>query len=108
MSILRKTVCQSFIVSLIACSTFFASAQTRPVAREYQLKAVFIYNFTQFVEWPSNAFSSDQAPMVIGILGTDPFGSDLEETIAGEKINGHPLLVQHYSTIEEVGACQIL
>jgi hypothetical protein len=95
-------------VPLIACSTFFASAQTRPVAREYQLKAVFLYNFTQFVEWPSNSFSSDQAPMIIGILGTDPFGSYLEETIAGEKINGHPLLVQHYNTIEEVGACQVL
>jgi len=107
MSILRKAVRQSFIVPLMACSTFFVSAQTT-VVPEYRLKAVFLYNFTQFVEWPTNSFSSDNAPMVIGILGTDPFGSYLEETVAGEKINGHPLLVQHFNTIGEVGACQIL
>ena len=89
------------------CSVFFVYAQT-PVAREYQLKAVFLYNFTQFVEWPPSSFSSDQAPMVIGVLGTDPFGTYLEETVAGEKINGHPLLVQHYNTIEDVGACHVL
>ena len=77
-------------------------------SREYQLKAVFLFNFTQFVEWPPNSFSSDQAPMVIGILGTDPFGSYLEETIAGEKINGHPLLVQRYNNVEEIETCQIL
>ena len=91
----------------MACSTFFVYAQT-PVAREYQLKAVFLYNFTQFVEWPTHSFTSDQAPMVIGILGTDPFGSYLEETVAGENINGHPLRVQRYSTVEEIGSCQIL
>ena len=107
MSILRKTGYQSFMVSLMACTTFFVCAQT-PVAREYQVKAVFLYNFTQFVEWPSSSFSSDQAPMVIGILGPDPFGSYLEETATGEKINGHPLLVQHYNIIEEVGACHVL
>jgi hypothetical protein len=80
----------------------------KPGSREYQLKAVFLYNFTQFVEWPSSSFSSDKAPMIIGILGTDPFGSYLEETVAGEKINGHPLLVQRYNSIEEAAECHVL
>lgn len=91
----------------MACSTFFVYAQT-PVVREYQLKAIFLYNFTQFVEWPPNSFSSGQAPMIIGILGKDPFGSYLEETVSGEKINGHPLLIRRYNSIEEVETCQIL
>ena len=46
--------------------------------------------------------------MVRGIFGTDPFGSYLEETVAGENINGHPLRVQRYNTVEEIGSCQIL
>lgn len=95
------------IVVPILISHFVLAAQAPPT-REYQLKAVFLYNFTQFVEWPANSFTSDQAPMTIGILGTDPFGSYLEETIAGEKINGHPLRIQHYNTVEEIGVCQIL
>lgn len=79
-----------------------------PVSREYQLKAIFLYNFSQFVSWPTASFSSDQAPMAIGIVGTDPFGSYLEEAISGEKMNGHPLTIERYSSIEEIGACQIL
>lgn len=83
------------------------TAQTSP-SREYQLKAIFLYNFSQFVEWPPGSFSSDQAPLIIGIVGTDPFGSYLEEAISGEKINGHPLVIERYSSIDQIGACQIL
>jgi YfiR/HmsC-like len=100
------------IALLCICSSLlmyskFSPAQV-PVSREYQLKAIFLYNFSQFVTWPANSFSSDQAPMVIGIVGTDPFGSYLEEAIADEKVNGHPLTIERYSSTEEIGACQIL
>jgi len=80
----------------------------RPGSREYQLKAIFLYNFSQFVEWPPGSFSSEQAPMVIGIVGADPFGSYLEEAISGEKMHGHPLVIERYSTVDEIGSCQIL
>jgi hypothetical protein len=107
MSLLR-TLISTFIlaVSLLTCQLAL-SAQASP-NREYQLKAVFLYNFTQFVEWPEQTFPSSQAPMVIGILGPDPFGNYLEEIIAGEKINGHPLRIKRFRTVEEIDACQIL
>ena len=92
--------------SLLMYST--PSPAQAPASREYQLKAIFLYNFSQFVTWPAATFSSEEAPMVIGIVGTDPFGSYLEEAIAGEKMNGHPLTIERYSSIEEIGACQIL
>ncbi len=46
--------------------------------------------------------------MVIGIVGTDPFGYYLEEAISGEKMNGHPLVIERYANTDEIGACQIL
>ncbi len=95
------------IIALLLISKLSLSGQQAPT-REYQLKAVFLFNFTQFVEWPGNSFSSEQAPMVIGILGKDPFGTYLEEIIAGEKINGHPLHIQHFDNVDEVGRCQVL
>src|SRR5258705_10422484 len=95
MSILKKITRQSFVTALLACSTFFGSAQ-RPATPEYQVKAAFLFNFTQFVEWPPSSFTSAQAPFVIGILGKDPFGTYLEEIISGERINGHPLVIEHY------------
>lgn len=76
--------------------------------KEYQVKAVFLFNFTQFVEWPANAFPSANAPLVIGILGDDPFGSYLDELIRGEKINEHPLIARRFKNVEDIGECHIL
>jgi hypothetical protein len=77
-------------------------------SREYQLKAAFLFNFTRFVEWPAGSFSSGNSPMVIGILGTDPFGSYLDEAISGEKIDGHPLIIQRYDHVDQIVTCQVL
>jgi hypothetical protein len=85
---------------------FFASAQV--VTREYQVKAAFLFNFTQFVEWPAQSFTAPQTPAVIGILGKDPFGNYLEETIVGESINKHPLIIRHFNNVDEITNCQIL
>jgi hypothetical protein len=76
--------------------------------KEYQLKAGFLYNFAHFVEWPGSAFPDANAPIVIGILGSDPFAHDLDAIVQGEKVNNHPLLVQRYQQIDDVKNCHIL
>ena len=51
---------------------FEAHAQNSSVSSEYLIKAGFIYNFANLVQWPSNAFTQPDSPIVIGILGEDP------------------------------------
>lgn len=75
---------------------------------EYQVKAVFLFNFSQFVSWPTNAFASADSPLVIGVLGDDPFGSQLDSVVAGERAGGRPLLVRRYREVSEIKDCQIL
>jgi len=75
---------------------------------EYQLKAVFLYNFAQFVEWPARAFLEPTAPLIIGVLGEDPFGPYLDELVNGEKIGDRPLIVHRYKRAEEIADCHIL
>ncbi len=77
-------------------------------SREYQVKAVFLFNFTQFIEWPAEAFADPAAPLVIGVLGEDPFGAFLDETVRGERANGRSLIVERYRRIQEIGNCQVL
>jgi hypothetical protein len=89
---------------LIACGMGMAAT---PVS-EYQVKAVFLFNFAQFVEWPASAFRRPDAPFVIGVLGTDPFGPDLDQAVRGESVNKHPLMVERYKSAEDIGDCQIL
>lgn len=84
-----------------------ASAQG-PVSREYQVKAVFLFNFAQFVEWPAAAFGGEQAPLVIGLLGDDPFGAYLDEAVRGETVHGRPLRIERYQRVEEIRTCHVL
>jgi hypothetical protein len=75
---------------------------------EHRLKAVFLFNFTRFVEWPASAFTAPDSPFVIGVLGHDPFGSDLDDVARGETVNGRPLVVKRIQTVQDATACQIL
>ena len=84
-----------------------SSAEPTP-SKEYQIKAAFLYNFAQFVEWPPGSFSEARSPLVIGVLGDDPFGGFLDELVREEKVNGRDLIVQRYRRQEEINACHIL
>jgi hypothetical protein len=67
-----------------------------------------LFNFAQFVDWPPTAFPDRQTPLVIGILGQDPFGSYLDETVRGERVNNRPLIVRRYRRVEEIQTCHVL
>jgi hypothetical protein len=79
-----------------------------PAPSEYQIKAAFLYNFAQFVDWPAEAFQDAQAPLVIGILGDDPFDASLDDIIRGEKVNNRPLVVQRYRRVADMKSCHVL
>lgn len=72
------------------------------------MKAVFLFNFSQFVSWPPQAFVSASAPIVIAVLGRDRFGPDLDAVVSGERVNGHSLVVRRYDHVSEVDGCHIL
>lgn len=78
------------------------------ISHEYQVKAVFLFNFSQFVEWPQESLPTPATPLVIGVLGKDPFGSFLDQTIDGEQVNGHPLTIKRFTKIQDVTTCHIL
>lgn len=75
---------------------------------EYKIKAVFLYNFSQYVEWPLPVLPEDDSPFIIGILGKDPFGSYLDETMRNERVRKHPLIIQRFNRVDEITACHIL
>jgi hypothetical protein len=75
---------------------------------EYQIKAAFLFNFAKFVEWPPRAFAGATSPIVIGILGDNPFRDDLARTIQGKTIDEHPLLTKEYRSPAEATNCHIL
>jgi hypothetical protein len=78
---------------------------------EYLIKAGFIYNFAKFVEWPSAAFSQPDSPIVIGVIGTDPFGSVLDHIVEDKKIGPRGFVVKRYKggkDLKDLKDCKIL
>ena len=73
-----------------------------------RVEAAFIYNFTQFVEWPADAFHGKDAPFVVAVVGEDPFAGALEHAMAGKLANGRPVVVRHFASAEVIEGCQIL
>jgi hypothetical protein len=81
----------------------------RPAAiDEYQMKAAFVYNFAKFVEWPADAFNGAGAPLSICILGRNPFGRSLVDTIEGQAVNGRKLVVVEISDAKQASRCQVV
>jgi hypothetical protein len=101
----RRAACALLLVILLATSLApITQAQT---ANEYQLKAAFLYNFAKFVEWPPDAFSGG-TPLVVGLIGDDPFGGAIDQAISGKTVNGHQLTIQRLKWGQNLRACHIL
>jgi hypothetical protein len=92
-----------FVAFQIAVTPAFAQ-----VSKEYQLKAVFLWRLAQFTQWPSNAFENAGSPIVICVLGENPFGDALDEAVRGETAHGRKFVVRHYRTVREIKTCHIL
>jgi len=92
------------VIAIALCLTRSAYA----ASREYQVKAAFIYNFTQFIEWPKDAFAGPDAPFVIAVLGQDPFDGALENILAGKSVGNRPIVTKHFSSVADIGPAQIL
>ena len=77
-------------------------------AAEYQLKAVFLYNFTRFIDWPVDAFDSPYTPFVIGIIGDDPFVPFVQAAVHGERLGTHLIHLKRFESIDQIEDCHIL
>ena len=75
---------------------------------EYSVKLAFLFNFTKFVEWPPDSYRDPQAPLVICIIGRDPFRQDLEAELRTRKVGDHPVEVKTLRSSDKLSACHIV
>jgi hypothetical protein len=104
------TVALACCLAVVSASWVVAqqSSDDGVINREYPLKALFLYNFGSYIEWPAEAFAGPQAPFVIGVLGSAPVESTLKELAATKTIAGRRIVVERFSSAEQVEPCQIL
>jgi hypothetical protein len=74
---------------------------------EYQVKAAFLYNFVKFVEWPAS-LAEQRGPIVMCVIGKDPFGDLLVRAVEGKSVNGRPIVVRNVAEPGAAVSCQVL
>jgi hypothetical protein len=75
---------------------------------EYQVKAAFLLNFARFVDWPPTAFDAPADPLIIGIVGDDPFGDGIDRLIEHKFVSGHALQVRRFPDAKSLGRSHVL
>lgn len=104
-----------FIIAILASLSLAVGASAQSAgsdeSSEYLIKAGFIYNFAQLVQWPETAFPQADSPIVIGVLGSDPFGATIDNVVQGKKLNGRSLVIKRLKwgkDAKEIRECNIL
>ena len=105
-----SAILQSVVIGLIVLSSRVptSAATPRPAVSAQKLEAVYLLNFGRFVSWPASDFTDAQSPLIIGVLGRDPFGRFLDDVVKGETIGQHPVIVRRFASVREVDRCHIL
>ena len=96
------------LLGVLFLSHIRLGAADSSVSKEYQIKAAFLYNFTKFVEWPRSRFPDDSSPIVIGVLGQNPFGDELEKIVHDRKVNGRGIAIKIIDSPAEAAAVHVL
>jgi len=89
------------------------SARTTALAQqsdpdEYQVKATYLYNFGKYVKWPASVPASKADFFPVCVFGQDPFGAILDSTLAGETLDGKPVVLRRISKPQDGVECRIL
>lgn len=97
-----------WVVLLLITAEFFPPAvqaqRSRPT--ESQVEAIYLFNFSRFIEWPAEP--APAATFSLCVLGEDPFGAFLDATLAGETVAGRNFVARRISKPEDALGCRIL
>ena len=106
----RAVACLLALVLTVATGrrTEATSAGEAPQSPEYLIKAAYLYNFAMFVEWPHDTFRTATTPIVIGVVGADPFGLALDRMVQDKRINNRPIVVERFKISDDIRRCHIL
>jgi YfiR/HmsC-like len=104
---MRQTV---IILAVLVCAHIVAApnAHAQDVLPEYQVKAAYLFNFLKFVEYPNESSMDPLAPIVIGVIGDDPFGNALPQVVIGKTVQGRDLVIHVYRIGEDLRGAHIL
>lgn len=89
---------------LIALGAAGGAAAASPT--EHEVKAAYLYYLANFIEWPPEALPAD-SPFVVCVVGDDPFGSVLDETLRGKTVQGKRIVLRRLAGASQAARCHV-
>ncbi|MBI5471943.1 MAG: YfiR family protein [Ignavibacteriae bacterium] len=96
------------IVLCLSWSATTISFAQSPQEVEERLKAVYVFNFLQFIEWPASSFENSDSPIIIGVLGPESFKNTLDEIVRSERIGNRLIQTKRYASVSDIDKCHLL
>lgn len=90
----------------VSCAGSFTGNE--PAIPEYQAKATLIRHLVEMASWPDESFAGPESPLVVGVLGPDPFGPRLDTLLADVTHRGRPVALERYAGIDQLRPCHLL
>jgi len=90
-----------FLIAALLSFTGAGIGRAQEVTPENKFKAAYLYHFAQLVGWPPEAFSGPTGPLTIAVIGQSPVADELERTLRGKMVNGHPVVIRTVHTAAE-------
>ncbi len=75
---------------------------------EQKVKVAYLYNFGRYFEWPAKSLSDSTSTFVIGVLGKNSLGSQLEKLAQKKKIKGKKIEIRHFASADKIQSCHLL
>src|SRR5438309_10577926 len=110
-AVLRRYLCVCLCLLLalgVVCSGGVVAVAESLAPTMHQVEAAFLFNFAKFVTWPDDAFRRSEDSLIIGVLGEDPVGVILEETVRDKTIMGKKLAVKRFLRVQDAVNSHIL
>jgi len=93
------------VATLTSSDGIAAAVDSRPASA---IKAAYLFKFSSYVQWPERAFPTATSPAVLCVVGDDPFGTILDDTMNGRQINDRPVVVRRLKAVSEASECLVL
>jgi hypothetical protein len=112
----RIRVAIGIVVAALVClvtalPTGLHGAEPQPAptsAPEYSVKAALLVEIARFVHWPTNTYATPSTPVVIGILGEDPFGPYIVQVAGKKMVDGRHFVLKLATNAKDLAGCQIV
>jgi hypothetical protein len=108
---LRALLWALYACTLLSGGRPAVALEARPsevVEDEYKVKAAFLYHFIRYTTWPDGCFEDEGSPIVVLVVGDDPFGSHLKVALDDKRVSGRKIVVRHSAEVPAAAGAHLI